>query len=397
VIVAEKFVESLAQLGYDFWSGVPCSYLTPLLRSLALRDDVQHVNAANEGDAIAVCAGATLAGRKSLAFMQNSGLGNAVNPLSSLNVPFRIPVLLLITARGWPGGPRDEPQHRLMGAMTGPLLDQLQIRWEPLPEESTALTDALERAERCMSESRRPFAFIVSKDSFAASTTVPVARSPRAGRRLGTLTVDRELPERLPSRRSALERLVALTPPESTLVVSSTGYTSRELYAVADRPNHFYMVGSMGCASALGLGVSLACPDRRVVVVEGDGSVLMRLQNLAMASAYARRPLSHLVLDNGSHESTGGQPTLSAAIELADIAYACGYGSVHSGAELELIDGLLANDGSPWPRFAQLHIRCGVEGPLPRPSVDPTDLAERFSKHIASSGRSAGASQRWQA
>jgi len=385
VISGDALLDALIQRGYDCWSGVPCSFLTaPLLRMTA-RSEIDWINAANEGDALAVCTGAVLGGRKAVAFMQNSGLGNAVSPLTSLNWPFRIPVLLLVTARGWPGE-HDEPQHALMGAVTGPLLDTLQIPWEQLPKDLAEIEQALARAEAWMQKHRTPFAFVVSRNTFEPVQREPAGRvedpravepRPHVDRSASPLAPDTELC----SRRAALEHLVRRTPVESSLVVSSTGYTSRELYAIEDRPNQFYMVGSMGCTAALGLGLALARPSSHVVVVEGDGSALMRLQNFAMVGSRPELRFSHLVLDNCAHESTGGQPTLSSGVDLAEVASACGYSAVRTGTELSLIDWLLDPQGPEGPRLARLRVRPGVEGALPRPTIAPHEVAERLTKH----------------
>ena len=382
MIAPGAFVSLLRRRLVSFVSGVPCSYLGPLLVELDGVQGIDVVHAANEGEAVAACAGAALGRRRSLAFMQNSGLGNAVSPLASLTSTFRIPMLLLVTWRGGrPGG--DEPQHRLMGDITPRLLDLLEIPHEPLPDELVAVEDALDRADHHMTVEGRPYALIVGPDTFRPSMRGD--RDPAAPRRSRSTPIERlgvgDSAAR-PTRADALARIIRSTPPKRSVVLSSTGYTSRELYAWTDRPSHFYMVGSMGCTAALGLGLAVARPDVHVVVVEGDGSALMRLSGLPMVGAIAPRNLVHIVLDNQVHESTGAQPTLSPSVGFADIAHASGYGLAVEGDRLEVLDAVLGARQADGARFAHLRIRPGTSGSLPRPLVTPEQVRERFERHL---------------
>ncbi|CAN5145682.1 hypothetical protein BH23CHL9_BH23CHL9_08370 [soil metagenome] len=133
MISADAFVQPALERGYSFWAGVPCSFLTPFINYVIGSPDLEYVGAASEGEALGIAAGAHLAGRKTVVICQNSGLGNAVNPLTSLNHTFRIPTLFITTHRGEPGL-GDEPQHELMGQITGNLLPTMQIQWEIFPQ-----------------------------------------------------------------------------------------------------------------------------------------------------------------------------------------------------------------------------------------------------------------------
>jgi len=182
------------------------------------------------------------------------------------------------------------------------------------------------------------------------------------------------------TRQEALAAVVEQTPEEEAIVVGTTGYTGRELFAIADRPNQLYMVGSMGCASSFGLGLALALPGKRVVVADGDGAVLMRMGNLATAGAYGGDNFHHLVLDNGVHESTGGQSTVSRAISFAGIARACGYRSAAEGLLLDDLQRFLRGDRGP--SLLQLKTRRGVPEGLPRPDVTPREVKQRLMRHL---------------
>jgi phosphonopyruvate decarboxylase len=184
------------------------------------------------------------------------------------------------------------------------------------------------------------------------------------------------------TRAEALARVIAGTADPCTIVIATTGYTGRELYALADRANHLYVVGSMGCASALGLGLACARPDLRVVVVDGDGAALMRMGNLATIGAYAASNFVHLLLDNEVHESTGGQATVSANVDFAGVARACGYASAHAGNSLDLIDALLDAGPRGGPCFGHLKILSGTRKDLPRPAISPPQALARLCAHI---------------
>ena len=192
-------------------------------------------------------------------------------------------------------------------------------------------------------------------------------------------------PATRPPRHEALARIVGLTPESTTVVIATTGYTGRELYALKDRVNQLYMVGPMGCASSLGLGLALARPDLTVVIVDGDGAALMRMGNLAIIGAYGRDNLYHVVLDNEAYESTGAQGTVSGGVDFASVAQACGYGLAMTGDGLGVLDELFAHPAARGPRLAHVKIRIGTPGNLPRPQVRPPEVLRRLMAHIGTS------------
>ena len=375
MIQASEFIQPAKAWGFNTWAGVPCSYLTPFINSVIDDPDMTYISSANEGDAVATATGAALAGRRSVAMMQNSGLGNAVSPLSSLNWVFRIPVLLIITLRGEPGLP-DEPQHELMGQITGRILDELQIPWDWFPRDAASVEGAFTVAAWQMDKTGLPYALVMRKGSVA-----PAGLESRwqASSQAGSFEAPARQEPQL-TRQQALAAVIDSTPENESVVVGTTGYTGRELFAIADRPNHLYMVGSMGCASSFGLGLSLALPDHRVLVADGDGAALMRLGNLATVGAYGGRNFQHLVLDNGMHESTGGQATVSSAVSLAGVASACGYRQASEAVEMEsLLQFLQQGEG---PTLLQLKLRPGVPENLPRPDVSPVEVKRRLMRQL---------------
>ena len=383
MIDASQFVEAARARGFDWYAGVPCSYLTPFIDHVLQDRALHYLSAANEGDAVALIAGVTLAGKRGVTMMQNSGLGNAVSPLTSLTWTFRLPQLLIVTWRGQPGVP-DEPQHQLMGPITPALLDTMEIPWELFPTEVEAIGPALDRAVAHMDSTGRPYALVMQKGSVAArrydepaSSIRPVDREARIERRGDTHSVS-------PSRHEALARVIASTSPDDTVVLATTGFSGRELYAIADRPNQLYMVGSMGCLGIFALGFALARPDLHVVAIDGDGAALMRMGAFATIGRYGPPNLTHLLLDNGMHESTGGQATVSKSVSFAAVAAACGYASAVDSDDVAAIDELLSSPPLAGASFLRLSIRPGTPSDLPRPTITPVDVKLRLMEHIAS-------------
>jgi len=379
MIDARGFVEAATGLGFGLYTGVPCSYLKPLINHVIDSKSLRYVGAVNEGDAVAIAAGAQLGGQRSVVMFQNSGLGNAVSPLTSLTHTFRIPVLLIPTLRGEPDGAPDEPQHELMGKLTTDLLELMDIVWEFFPVEQAEIPAALDRAGDHMDRSGLPYALVMRKGSVAPtelnSEAYPMPPEAWTG----------EVPPARETRRQMLLAIQAATSPDD-VVIASTGYNGRELYACEDRSNQLYMVGSMGCASSLGLGLAISQPGRRVIIVDGDGAALMRLGALSTLGHERPPNLVHVLLDNGQHESTGGQATVSPSIDFPSVAAAAGYPRVRSLAtgdalrsELNLRPDVLS--------FVHVPTVPGVPEGLPRPKISPAEVAIRLQKFLAGGPR----------
>ena len=390
MIEARHFVEAARERGFQWYAGVPCSYLTPFINYVLQDPSLRYVSMANEGDAVALIAGVALGGtaqgghRRGIAMMQNSGLGNAVSPLTSLTWTFQLPQLLIVTWRGQPGV-HDEPQHQLMGPITPAMLDTMEIRWELFPTEPEAIGPALDRAVAHMEATGRPYALLMQKGSVASHALKPGADAiaVRAARAPVTLRSGHVAPSARVTRQEALREVVARTAPATTVLLASTGFCGRELYAIGDRPNHLYMVGSMGCVVPLALGLALARPDLRVIALDGDGAALMRLGAFATVGAYGPSNLWHLLLDNGVHDSTGAQATVSPNVSFAEVAAACGYAAALDTDTLERISEWLEAPPLEGPRFARLLTRPGSPADLPRPSITPVEVKSRLMQHFA--------------
>ena len=383
MIQAQDFLDQAAACGLDFYSGVPCSFLTPMINRVigagAAGGGLDYVGAASEGEAVAIASGAWLGGRGGVVICQNSGLGNCINPLTSLNAPFRIPLLLITTWRGQPGR-QDEPQHALMGQITQAMLDLCAVANQPFPRDQAGIGPALQAAI-ARARDGLPFGLVMEQDSVAGEMlSEPVRASLSPGR-----SIDLRRHGERPARAVLLQSLLSILP-DNAAVVATTGKCGRELFTLSDRPQHLYMVGAMGAASGLGLGVALTVPDRPVVVVDGDGAALMKLGTMATIGAQQPRGLLHVLLDNGVHDSTGGQATVSASVDFAAVALACGYRTAwsvddRSGFEDALARGL-KQDG---PVLVHARMAPGSMATLGRPTVPPHAVAQRFRAFLAGS------------
>jgi phosphonopyruvate decarboxylase len=270
-----------------------------------------------------------------------------------------------------------------MGRITGQLFETMAIPWEFFPNQSSEIPAALQRANQYFEQQQRPYALVMRKGTIAHQALEKRQNPARA--RATSIVGDPFQPGvavAWPSRESALETIIAATPEQDCVVIATTGFTGRELFAVADRANHFYMVGSMGCASSLGVGLAMARPDLQVVVIDGDGAALMRMGNMATLGAYADDNLTHILLDNEAHDSTGAQPSVSASVDFAAIAVACGYGDVHRGLDIASLENFLRTKACSGPRFLHLKIKTGTIDNLPRPSITPTAVLQRLKQHI---------------
>ena len=386
MIDCNVFIDACLESGIRLVSGVPCSHLTPFINALLSQDRIRYVGASSEGEAVGIACGATLSGAGAAVICQNSGLGNMVNPLTSLAWPFRLPLLLISTWRGRPGSV-DEPQHELMGQITPDLLELLGVRHRPFPTCEADVRNTIAAEVSRMRESGRSSCLMLDKEVFMHCDAPPAP----ARRSAAILEIEDFRDGRAPARRADLLERVLKATPDDVALITTTGKCGRELFTLADREQQLYLVGSMGCASAVGLGVSLMS-DRQVVVLDGDGAALMKLGNLATIGATAPSNLVHVIIDNGVHDSTGGQPTSSHVVDFPAMATAAGYRSVlccDSSAGFEAAyRRALAAEG---PVMLHASVSPGSMSPLGRPTVDPIDVARRFSAFLSSgAGLSSG-------
>jgi phosphonopyruvate decarboxylase len=374
MIPVRAFFDALRDDGIEFFTGVPdsllkdfCAYVT----DHTSRD--QHVIAANEGGAVALAAGRFLAtGRPALVYMQNSGQGNAVNPLASLADPdvFGIPMLLLVGWRGEPGVP-DEPQHVKQGKVTLDLFRALGIHCEVLPADP-------EPAVACLTS--------VSDRMRAGSC--PVALVVRAGT-FDKYRLRRDVTTSYELGREAALGLVVDSIGSDAVVVATTGMTSRELFEhrVSAGQSHradFRTVGCMGHASQIALGIALAQPARDVFCLDGDGAAIMHLGGLAIIGERQPPNFRHVIFNNGAHDSVGGQPTAGFAIDIAQIAAACGYRSaIVASTAREISEGLQGLRQATGPALLEIRVNRGARSDLGRPTSTPAENKRGLMQYLS--------------
>ncbi|ADY12111.1 phosphonopyruvate decarboxylase [Sphaerochaeta globosa] len=371
MIVPSMFVGELQKQGTVFFTGVPDSLLKNLCAFINdAFDSEHHIIAANEGNAVALATGHHLAsGTIPMVYMQNSGEGNAVNPLLSLadNEVYQIPLLLCIGWRGEPGV-HDEPQHVKQGKVTLSLLDTMGIPYQVISADSDQLRVQVENAYSYMRLKSAPYALIVKKGLFEDYT-------PQHSRQI----------EGQMSRKEALELVVQHTA-INAIYVSTTGMASRELYEIRERNGEghqkdFLTVGSMGHASQIALGIALNKKERQVVCLDGDGAVLMHLGGMAIIGTKKPGNYVHVILNNGAHDSVGGQPTVGREVDLAGVASCLGYrSSIRVTTQEQLVDALKLNELGP--RCIEVLVRKGNQKDLGRPKSTPVENKQAFMQYV---------------
>jgi len=414
------FYETLLSHEINFFTGVPDSLLKSINACIAENSPPgRHIVAANEGNAVALAAGNYLSsGKPGLVYMQNSGLGNAINPLASLAdmMVYGIPMLLLIGWRGEPGL-HDEPQHLKQGLVTLPLLQALGINYSLLPgaDEDAALelSKAMEHA-RAYSE---PYALVAGRDIFAPYEPGQKARendsakdesgvnyskafenlpheqaqvrgdTGDSGKQADNATGSNAAGKPLLSREEAAILALESMAPDAA-VVSTTGKLSREIYeyrdrAGAGREKDFLNVGSMGHASQIALGVALNKPERDIYCFDGDGAVIMHMGALATCGTSGAANFKHLVFNNHTHDSVGGQPTVAGKIDLVKIATACGYKqAMRANSEEELQAALKTLKEASGPAFLEITVKPGARKDLGRPQSTPKENKQAFMQFL---------------
>ena len=384
MISADKFLTPARELGFNFFTGTPCSYLKPFINYVIDTDGFEFIDSVNEGEAVAIAAGATIAGKRAVVMFQNSGLGNAVNPLTSLTYTFNLPVMVITTLRGEPGGAHDEPQHELMGQITTAMLETMRLKWAFFPQTEDEVLPALKLADDYMKTAQQPFVFVMRKDDVSdwkLQKKPAVSQKSFSVAHTDLFNLDyKERTTRTPVLEVIQEQLG-----QEVAVIATTGKTGRELYEVGDLKNQFYMVGSMGCALAFGLGIALSKPNLKVVVIDGDGALLMRTGTMATVGAYRPKNLVHVLIDNEAHDSTGGQGTVTGGISFGAVARGFGYEQVYSTDQLEAFGNILNNvKDANASTFIHLKTQKGSPEKLGRPKVTPAEVSVRFAQFVQS-------------
>lgn len=372
MINTKEFYDTLIENNFDYFVGVPDSLLKDLCLCITDNSKDNHIITANEGNAVAIAAGYNIATSKyGVCYMQNSGLGNIINPLLSLidEKVYNIPMLFIIGYRGEPGV-KDEPQHIKQGELTLPLLDTLGIKYFILDEN---YKNQIIECHKYVKETNKPIALIVKKDTFTKYDKEFESN-------------DLEL-----TREEALETIISNIT-EDDFIVSTTGKTSREIFEIREKRNEghgsdFLTVGSMGHTLSLALGISLNT-DKNVYCIDGDGSMIMHMGSLAVAIQNAKDNFKYILINNGCHESVGGEPTVSNSINIKEIFKGFGFKNVYeASSKKEIIDALNnINDDSKSAIIINTNSKSRKD--LGRPTTSPIDNKIEFQKKIRSTNES---------
>ena len=361
------FYDLLIKNGTDFFAGVPdsllknfCAYVTDNAPS------EKHIISANEGSATALACGYHMAtGKIPMIYMQNSGEGNMVNPMLSLadRDVYSIPMLIVIGWRGEPGV-HDEPQHVKQGKVTCDLLDAMKIPYEVLSENEAELPGQFEKAYKYIKENNAQYAFVIRKNTFDEYKLV------------NNVPVEGKM-----SREEAIEKIM-LSADDRTAFVSTTGMASRELYELRDKHNQahdrdFLTVGGMGHCSQIALAIAMNKADRQVYCIDGDGASIMQMGGMATIGTRNPSNMVHFVMNNGAHDSVGGQPTVGRQIDLCAIAAGCGYENVVKVETPEELDAVLHDDETKSKlTFVEVLVTKGARKDLGRPKSTPVQNKE---------------------
>ncbi|MBO4838381.1 MAG: phosphonopyruvate decarboxylase [Lachnospiraceae bacterium] len=369
-----RVFEILAEQGVTFFTGVPDSYLNGFCNHALAHCGDRNVIAANEGNAVGIAAGHYLAsGEIPLVYMQNSGMGNTVNPLVSLADPlvYGVPMLLLIGWRGQGDTEPNHPQHTRQGEITPGLLELMHIPYTVLEDDEAHFAETIAKATEFCRTNRRSYGLIAPKGVMAA------ADKPN--------NVDDTYPM---SREEAIEVILDHMP-ENTVYAATTGRATRELFFLREKRGEtkardFLNVGSMGHASSVALGIALEKPDRPVVALDGDSAAIMHMGALTMVSKVHAPNFMHVVLNNGAHESVGGQPSAGHLLDFTAIAQACGYETVGKAVETreELIDALRRLKDCGKASFIDCRIHKGLARKLPPIVFDHREAVDSLREEL---------------
>lgn len=367
------FYDLLIKNGTDFFAGVPdsllknfCAYVTDNAPS------EKHIISANEGSATALACGYHMAtGKIPMIYMQNSGEGNMVNPMLSLadRDVYSIPMLIVIGWRGEPGV-HDEPQHVKQGKVTCDLLDAMKIPYEVLSENEAELPGQFEKAYKYIKENNAQYAFVIRKNTFDEYKLV------------NNVPVEGKM-----SREEAIEKIM-LSADDKTAFVSTTGMASRELYELRDKHNQahdrdFLTVGGMGHCSQIALAIAMNKADRQVYCIDGDGASIMQMGGMATIGTRNPSNMVHFVMNNGAHDSVGGQPTVGRQIDLCAIAAGCGYENVVKVETPEELDAVLHDDETKSKlTFVEVLVTKGARKDLGRPKSTPVQNKEALMEFL---------------
>lgn len=383
---ADRLHDILKHEGIDFASGVPCGVLKYFIKNFEGDDEILQVPAQNEPESIGIAAGAYLGGKYPALYMQNSGLLKSVNDIGSLLIPYSIPSLFLVTYRGCDG--EDAPQHKITGGITKPVLEALDLYHSEITPQN--LEQSLADAFRYMKDKRKP-AVLLFKRGWSDNTYADEIRGSGAQEKNICMSFEDDIAKEVRyfqntnepgmKREDALDAIMEASGKEDA-IFSTTGLMSRSLFQRHDSPNQFYNTGSFGLVSSVGLGFSMTKKDKRVVVVDGDSSLLTNFGTLVSVGAYHPENYTHIVVDNNSYGSCSEERSCSENAKLPEAALLQDYASSYEvDTKQDLIDIIKETEDKRGPHFIHAKIDLGGERRFKRP-MDLTYVADRFRDYF---------------
>jgi phosphonopyruvate decarboxylase len=365
----EDLWEIFKKENITFFSGVPDSTFKDWMKLLNDKHGIGLTNiiACNECEAIATITGHHLATKNiGVAYMQNSGLGKTINPLTSLcdKEVYSIPLILMVGWRGKPGE-KDEPQHKKMGEITLSLLDILNIPYRILPKDVSKAKDIIIEMKNKTLETNSPVALIISKGIFEE------------------YQFEKDIKTNYEMNREEAIKIITNELNEKDIIISTTGKTSRELFEhrieKKELPRDFYTVGSMGCSASIANGIALQKPGKNIFIFDGDGAIIMQMGSLATIGSYKSKNLYHIIFDNSSYDSTGGQPSNSSHLSFEEIALSCGYKATQTiKTKEELVYSIRKLKEKKGPQLLVIKVNKGARKDLGRPTTTPIENKKTF-------------------
>ena len=373
MVDVKKVYDTFIAKGVDFFTGVPDSLLQSICAYITdYTPKEKNIIAANEGAAVGIAAGYYLASNKiPLVYMQNSGLGNAVNPLLSLvdERVYKMPMLFMVGWRGEPGV-KDEPQHKKQGEVTIGLLEAMGISFTILDDQEELALQQIERAVDQVRNECIPHVLVIRKGVF------------------GKYKLQNQMRNDYPLSREDALKIVVNHLDEHDIVVSTTGKLSRELFEYREilgqgHAKDFLTVGSMGHASSIALGIALEKKGRNVFCFDGDGAFIMHMGAISSVGDLSPVNYKHIIFNNGVHESVGGQPTVAFKLDIPVIAKACGYKHVFvAKTEMEVLKDLTEMKGLEGPVLLEICVNIDSREHLGRPTTSPIENKNDFMNYL---------------
>ena len=365
-ISPKSFLDYLIANNITFFAGIPDSLLKHFCLCVDQNTDLKdnHIITSNEGTAIGLASGYHIGTNKiPLVYMQNSGLGNAINPLLSLSGPevYSIPMIILIGWRGEPGV-KDEPQHITQGKIQLDLLDSIKTPYSIISSKTENYKDSIDTALSYIQKNNSPYVILVKKNTFSKIAQIPNQR----------------VESKSSLKREYVLKKIISSLNKDDIIISTTGKTSREIFEIRhlnkdSHDNDFLTIGSMGHCSSIALGIAKSNPNLNVYCIDGDGAMIMHMGALSTIGQQLPDNLNHILINNFAHESVGGQKTASNIIDFNLLSKSMNYKNYILANDEETLEKLIKklSNNLENPTLFEIQVQTGSRSNLGRPTITP--------------------------